>query len=161
MASYHNFSDLCITTKNMSQPNTFAVFTVPTKTGEEDSAKKEVIDASLLTEEDLKILKKQDPFFYFSIPAAPAPAHLAREVDMSCSKGGTSLGASFPSQLKSASTTKVERKSCVSVERYPDLILERLIGDEDVWNMDTGDEFDIGPLLVQPRVQPPRNPEKQ
>ena len=74
----------------------------------------------------------------------------------------TSLGASFPSQLKSAPSTKVEveRKSCVSVERHPDLILERLIEDEDVWNMDTGNEFDIGSLLVQPRVQP-RNPEKQ
>ncbi len=144
--------------------NTFAVFTVPTKTGEEDSAQKEVIDASLLTEEDLKILKKHDPFFYFSIPAArsAAPAHLAREVDMSCSKGGTSLGASFPSQsqLKSTSSTKVERKSCVSVERHPDLILERLIEDEDVWNMDTRDELDVGSLLVQPRVQP-RNPEQQ
>ena len=136
------------------------MFTVPTKTGEEDSAQKQAIDTSLLTKEDLKTLNKHDPFFYFSIPAARtvAPAHLAREVN----KGGTSLGASFPSQpqLKSAPSTKVERKSCVSVERHPDLILERLIGDEDVSNMDTGDEFDIGSLLVQPRVQP-RNPEKQ
>ena len=148
---------------NMSHLNdTFAVFTVPTKTGEEDSAQKEVIDTSTLKDEDLKTLKKQDPFFYFSIPAArtAAPAHLAREVDMSCSKGDTSLGASFQSQLKTAPSTKVERKSCVSVERHPDLILERLIEDEDVWNMDTGNEFDIGSLLVQPRVQP-RNPEKQ
>ena len=150
-----------IMTMSQLNNNTIAVFTVPTKGEEEDSAQKEVIDTSLLKEEDLKTLKKQDPFFYFSIPAARNAAHLAREVDMSCLKGGISRRESFPSPLKSVPSTKVERQSRISFECHPDLILEGLIDDVDVWNMDTReDEFDIGSLLVQPRVQP-RNLQKQ
>ena len=80
---------------------------------------------------------------------------------MSCLKGGISRRESFPSPLKSVPSTKVERQSRISFECHPDLILEGLIDDVDVWNMDTReDEFDIGSLLVQPRVQP-RNLQKQ
>ena len=144
----------------MSQLNNITVFTVPTKGGE-DSDQKKVIDTSLLKEEDLKTLKKQDPFLYYSIPAVRTATHLSRDVDMPCLKGGIcSLNASSLSQLKSAPSTKVERRSCISFECHTDLILEGLIDDMDDWNMDTGDEFDIGSSQVQPRVQPP-NREKQ
>eukprot|EP00986_Skeletonema_menzelii_P012521 scaffold6934_cov125-Skeletonema_menzelii.AAC.1 len=143
--------------------NNATVFTVPTKG--EDSAQKKVIDTSLIKEEDLKTLKKQDPFLYFSIPAVRTAAHLSRDVDMSCLKGGVrSPNASSPSKLKSAPSTKVERKSCISFECHADLILEGLIDDMGNLKVDTEDEFDISSLLAQPRVQPrvqPPHCEKQ
>ena len=60
--------------------NSFTI-TIPTK-GSEPAQKKE-IDTQKLTQDDLKSLKKQDPFLYFSIPAVRTAALLNRDVDMS------------------------------------------------------------------------------
>eukprot|EP00985_Skeletonema_marinoi_P031869 scaffold37836_cov79-Skeletonema_marinoi.AAC.1 len=60
-------------------------FTVSTK-GEPIQQK--VIDTRNLTEEDLKTLRKQDPFLYFSIPAVRTATLLSRDVDMASLQGG-------------------------------------------------------------------------
>ncbi len=100
--------------------------TVPTKSGE-DSAPKKVIDTSSLNEEDLKTLKKQDPFLYFSIPAVRTAAHLSRgrDVNISCLKGIRS------SHRESLQTTKIERQSRISFECHISKILDSM----DDWNM--------------------------
>ena len=123
----------------MSQLSTTTdkMFTVTTKGSmatwmTEDSVQKKVIDTRSLKGEDLKTLKKQDPFLYFSIPAVRTAALLNRDVDMSslqsfqsrCSRGRMG-GASCPSWIEyTPNTTKVERRSCISFECYPDLLLE-------------------------------------
>ncbi len=87
-----------------------------------------VVDTRNLTENDLKRLKMQDPFLYFSIPAVRTATLLNRDVEMSSLKNGwCSRRTSCPSpsrQTESTPITKVERRSCISFECHTDLILE-------------------------------------
>mmetsp|Transcript_24938 Transcript_24938/g.39156 ORF Transcript_24938/g.39156 Transcript_24938/m.39156 type:complete len:116 (-) Transcript_24938:151-498(-) len=101
-------------------------FTIPTKG--EPSTQMKVVDTRNLTENDLKRLKKQDPFLYFSIPAVRTATLLNRDVEMSSLKNGwRSRRTSCPSpsrRTESTLITKVERRSCISFECHTDLILE-------------------------------------
>ena len=98
-----------------------------------------VIDTSNLDEQDLELLKKHDPFLYFSIPAVhyAAVVRNSRDIDMSAiqgsrSKAATSRRASCPSRIQQSSdTTKVERKSRISFECHTDLLMEELMDDFD------------------------------
>lgn len=117
-------------------------FTIPTK--DEPSAQKKIVDTRNLTEDDLKRLKKEDPFLYFSIPAVRTATLLNRDVEMSSLKNGRcSRRASCPSpsrQTKSSTvTTKVERRSCISFECHTDLIVEEIF---DFDEMADDDELD-------------------
>lgn len=115
-------------------------FIIPTKRSE--PAKEKEIDTQKLTEDDLKSLKKKDPFLYYSIPAVRSAALLNKDVAMSslqgrksqCSRSGR---ASCPSQIESIPTTKVVRRSCISFECHPDLILE------DYLDNTADDEYDL------------------
>ena len=120
-----------------------STFIIPTK-GSEPAQEKE-IDTQKLTEDDLKRLKQKDPFLYFSIPAVRRAALLNKDVDMSslqgsksqCSSGGR---ASYPSQIESTPTTKVVRRSCISFECHPDLLMEDYLDntlDDDDYVLDT------------------------
>ena len=117
------------------------VFTVPTKGGDSatQTTQKKMIDTSLLNEEDLQTLKRQDPFLYYSIPAVLTATQLRRDVDMSRLNGGmSSLKVSYPSRIGSASSntsTTVERKSRISFECHTDAIMEGLIDDMDDWTV--------------------------
>ena len=84
-----------------------SAFTILTK-GSEPAQEKE-IDTRKLTEDDLKRLKKKDPFLYFSIPAVRSAALLNRDVDMSSLQGreiqcSRREKASYPSQIDSTPT---------------------------------------------------------
>ena len=110
----------------------------PSRKGEPTQQK--VIDTRNLTEEDLKTLKKQDPFLYFSIPAVRTATLLNRDVDMASLQGGQcSRRASCPSRIESTppTTTKVERRTCISFECHTDLLLEDFFDE-----MADDDEFD-------------------
>ncbi len=121
------------------------MFTVPTKRGE-DSAQKKVIDTSYLQEEDLKTLKKQDPFLYFSIPAVRTAAHLSRDVNMSCLRDvRSSRRESCPGQIQSTPITKVERQSRISFECHTDLIMEGIL--DDIEDLNNSDEFNFVSIL--------------
>lgn len=149
----------------MCQPNTtsdrLAVFTIPIKgpatatTVEEHSSKKaKVIDTAHLNEEDLKALKKADPFLYYSIPGVRAATIQSnRSVDMSSLHGGAiPRRASCPSRIESASS-KVERRSCISFECHVDMFLDdcTLEGRDDDDYADSEAMFDK--LLLQIRNQ--------
>jgi len=97
-----------------------------------------IVDTSNLDEQDLELLKKQDPFLYFSIPAVhhAAVVRNSRGIDMSAIQGSrskaTSRRASCPSRIQQTSdSTKVERKSRISFECHTDLLLEELMDDFD------------------------------
>lgn len=133
-----------------------SIFVVPTKgvVDDEKTSEKVMIDTEHLSSEDLKKLRKQDPFLYYSIPAVRNAVVRHREVDMSvlrnnsgstsqssqddspsdtnrqalslsCSSSSSVQVDSEPSSsMMMKTTTKVERKSCISFECSPDLILE-------------------------------------
>eukprot|EP00986_Skeletonema_menzelii_P007328 scaffold2854_cov140-Skeletonema_menzelii.AAC.4 len=91
-------------------------FTVPTKGEPTVQKKKVIIDTRKLTKDDLKRLKKQDPFLYFSIPTVRTAALLNRDVDLKALQGGQHSGPT--------PATTVERRSCISFECHTDLLLE-------------------------------------
>jgi hypothetical protein len=114
--------------------------------------KAKVIDTAHLNEEDLKALKEQDPFLYYSIIQSN------RGVDvMSSLRGGIiPRSASWcPSarEIEFTSTTKVKRRSCISFECHVDMFLDddcTLEGrDDDDDDVDSDAMFDI--LLLQIR----------
>jgi hypothetical protein len=83
-------------------------FHVPMKDAAPVKPAPTMIDASSLTNEGLEILKKQDPFLYYSIPGVRTAAvrNKSESVEMS----------SLISSNSSHSSISVERRSCVSVE---------------------------------------------
>ena len=78
-----------------------------------------------MSESDLQVLRKQDPFMYHSIPSDHKATNTLQAED----------------NVKTISTQAssiVIRKSRVSTESHPSLLMEDLIGDEWILN----DDFD-------------------
>ena len=126
------------------------VFSVPTKgskEAEESSQKKVIVDATHLNAQDLKTLKKQDPFLYYSLPSSvrrnTATADGAgRNSDMDYMSSPLTIGKSIgksstPTPTTKSTSTKVERRSCISFECHTDLVLEdELLNDGDTVDVD-------------------------
>ena len=93
--------------RTMTQP------TVPTE------RPRKVIDTKNLNEQDLKNLKSSDPFLYYSIPFVRDAEVVNKEFQIPIQDG------SQPS-----TNTKVERKSRISYECHPDLLLDGLLDDD-------------------------------
>ena len=97
------------------------VFSVPTKgskEAEESSQKKVIVDTKHLNAQDIKTLKKQDPFLYYSLPSS-VRRNAGRNTDMDYMSSPLIGKSSTPTP-----TTKVERRSCISFECHTDLVLE-------------------------------------
>ena len=118
------------------------VFSVPTKgskEAEESSQKKVIVDTTHLTAQDLKILKKQDPFLYYSLPSsvrrnAATADGAGRNKDMDYMSSPLTIGkSSTPTPTTKSTSTKVERRSCISFECHTDVVLE------DEWLNDDAD----------------------
>ena len=133
-------------------------FKIKTNLPAETKPKKE-INVKNLSTNDLKSIKKQDPFMYFSIPGVRSAKVLMREIDTS------NLGASVMSRncfscpsriqtVQSQDTTTntvqqtVSRKSCISYECHPDLLfMDELDGmEEDEMEIDF-DDSDLGSFV--------------
>ena len=118
--------------------------TVPTKgAASTDEAPKRVIDTRNLSEEDLKALRKQDPFLYYSIQSARNAALRRNSADMTALRNQEKLArsrrASCPSRVES---TMVERKSCISFERHTDLLLEDCMDEAELFGDGAGADID-------------------
>ena len=124
-----------------------ALLMVPTKVGSAGASTKKTIDTSVLNEEDLHTLKRHDPFLYYSIPTVRDAAIRCRSVDLTTLKDPTSnrsRRSSCPSRIESSPSTTVEKKSCISFECHPDLLLEDLdlMNESELAGSDTGVNFD-------------------
>ncbi|KAL7551686.1 hypothetical protein ACHAWF_014878 [Thalassiosira exigua] len=107
--------------------------TVRTKLGPtEPKAEFDLKHASI---EDLEPLRKRDPFLYYSIPGVRRDAMLLKPVDASSlappKSNRNDRGAWRPARLGSEAdatppSQKVWRRSCISFECHPDMLLEDL-----------------------------------
>jgi len=116
------------------------VFSVPTKGSKEaeesSEQKKVIVDTKHLSAQDLKTLKKQDPFLYYSLPSS-VRRNAGRNSDMDYMSSPLIGKSSTP-------TTKVERRSCISFECHTDLVLEdELLNDNDAAALKEGFEVDV------------------
>ncbi|KAL7457364.1 hypothetical protein ACHAWC_008910 [Mediolabrus comicus] len=134
------------------------IYTVPTKgpSDEEEAAQKKIIDTEFLSEDDLKALKKQDPFHYYSIPAVRAATVRRGSIDTmsSTQQDGTRTAQSrrrisCPYRINSTPTSKVERRTCISFECHPDMFFhdnnvheEVDDSDSDTQEEDANEDFD-------------------
>eukprot|EP00984_Skeletonema_dohrnii_P020684 scaffold10156_cov98-Skeletonema_dohrnii-CCMP3373.AAC.3 len=91
----------------MRLPATILVPTFPDKKDVEE------LDLQSLTEEDLKVLKKTDPFLYYSIPGVNKAAVSLKKIDHS---------KAWQSQ-----STKVTRKERLTFECHPSLAMDELL----------------------------------
>eukprot|EP00985_Skeletonema_marinoi_P000775 scaffold287_cov151-Skeletonema_marinoi.AAC.8 len=101
----------------MRLPATILVPTFPDKKDEEE------LDLQSLTEEDLKLLKKTDPFLYYSIPAVNKAALSLKKIDHS----------------KASQSMKVTRKERLTFECHPSLAMDELLvglGEADLGEID-------------------------
>ena len=115
----------------------FAIYTVPTKmpSDQQDEIPKKVIDTRYLKDEDLIKLKLQDPFLYYSLPKSVRRRDQFigyKDVTVDTTEPGPTTAPKSFAMVDSShsSSTKVERRSCISFECYPDLILEEFSGNQ-------------------------------
>ena len=125
------------------------VFSVPTKgskEAKESSQKKVIVDTTHLSAQDLKTLKKQDPFLYYSLPSsvrrnAATADGAGRNSDMDYMSSPLTGKSSTPT-TKSTST-KVERRSCISFDCHTDLVLEDELLSDAAVTVNEGFEVDV------------------
>ncbi|KAL7429265.1 hypothetical protein ACHAXM_001613 [Skeletonema potamos] len=127
---------------------------IPTKlAAPNDEDPKRVVDVSDLSEEDLKTLKKQDPFLYYSIPRALRNSAVDL-TNLSSQNFAQIRRASCPSpsliklSSSSSSTNIVQRKSCISFEVHADLLLEEYM-EQATPPVGNGAGFDFDTMLDQ------------
>ena len=129
----------------MCKQHLIGVFSVPTKgskEAEESSQKKVIVDTRHLNAQDLKTLKKQDPFLYYSLPSSVRRSNAGRNRDMDYMSSPL-IGKSSTPTTKLTST-KVERRSCISFECHTDLLLEdEWLNDDAAATVNEGFEADV------------------
>ena len=111
--------------------------------------KHKTIGLKNMSDKDLKSLKMQDPFSYYSIPGVRSASLLGKDIDTSdlgtCRIKGTS---SCPARLqteqsKTQSLTTVTRSTRISFECHPDLLLEELLNNDEIYLEDVEDPLDF------------------
>ena len=94
---------------------------------------KQLVIIENMNADDLKSLKKTDAFLYYSIPVAKRSAILMQdtetsdEVQQGCDGSACSPRLETAQDNKSGSSLTVTRRSCISFESHPDLLLEDLL----------------------------------
>ena len=135
-------------TTNMNE-DYVTTLTVPMKGAATDETAKRVIDTSNLSEEDLEDLKKRDAFLYYSIPSvrnatirrrSSAAADLATQTQRN-QEFARSQQTSCTSRVESSSSTMVRRRSSISFECHPDLLLEECMSDTELFG--NGNRVDL------------------
>ena len=97
---------------------------VPTKTT--DAKPKKTVDLKYITSlDDLKSIKKEDPFMYYSIPGARRATVLMQAIDLSNLIGARQ--AVVQDETPQAASQKVSRSTRISFECHPDLLLADML----------------------------------
>jgi hypothetical protein len=117
-------------------PSTVAASLTTVPTASADPSPVEVDVNKALSAQDLRSLKKQDPFLYYSLPGVREASVQQKRVDMHqiAQEGLRRTCASCPASIQTVATSdttaKVKRCTRVSFECAPDLLLEDLWDEE-------------------------------
>ena len=102
---------------------------------------KKIIDLKNTSSEDLKSMKKLDPFMFYSIPGARRALMLNQDIDTSHIANTSYRRSSYPGRSQSAQSNKVARSTCISVEAYPDFLEDDLLdGVDEDFDFDYSDD---------------------
>lgn len=112
------------------------VISVPTASATEGEIQVPALDLQELTQDEIKSLKTEDPFFYYSIPGVLAAKMTLKRVDYTsvqalCQGARHASSISEESKRRQTARTQVDRRSRVSFECHPSVLLEEdvLLGD--------------------------------
>ena len=90
---------------------------------------KREIDLQQVSADDLRTLKKQDAFMYYSIPGVRNAEMQMKDIDLSNLRNCLSCPARMQT-VQATSISKVERSTRISYECHPDLLLEELLNED-------------------------------
>ena len=124
---------------------------IPVKTAQPLTAQtpKKIIDLRNTSSEDLKSMKKLDPFMFYSIPGARRALMLNQDIDTSHIANTSYRRSSYPGRSQSAQSNKVARITCISVEAYPDFLEDDLLdGVDEDFDFDSTNDFSDLDLLM-------------
>ena len=101
----------------------------------ERRTQREELELEGLGEEDVKSLRKSDPFMYYSIPSIRRAVIFLRGIDHS--NKNDLYGSQVHSDRNSApaNPSTIPRRRAISFEAHPSVLLEDIL--EDLWNDDT------------------------
>ena len=124
-----------------------------------DAKTNEQYDITDISADELNLIKEQDPFLYYSIPTKVHQDPPRGRKRGSCTSLSSSSSVSSSSSLSSSSSTedrpfmqqqptrRVSRKSCISVECHPDLLMDDIFNynnvDLDDMDMDIARNVDV------------------
>ncbi len=122
--------------------------TQPTAPADNEKERK-FIDIKNLDEQDLKNLKEYDAFLCYSIftAAQDAKADSNEELQVQIPRQDQDDSQSSNESNPTVAATMVERKSRVSYECHPDLLLESLLDDGSDYVEHEDEDFAVDPIL--------------
>ena len=109
------------------------VFSVPTFAPKPSNPKRICTDS--LSRDDFAVLKKNDPFMYFSIPSVRDARLRMKEEEVPSQASDVN---SAPNETGTNNNTTFTRKSRISFECHPDLLMEDLLLEMQVMQVDVG-----------------------
>eukprot|EP01083_Nonionella_stella_P139322 424804_1 len=133
------------TSSSFSTSSSLSSYQVKTKLGDAKT-NEQYYDITDISADELHLIKEQDPFLYYSIPTK---AHQDPPRDRkrgSCTSWSSSSSSSSSSStedrpmIQQQPTRRVSRKSCISVECHPDLLM---CGIFNYNNVDIEDDIDM------------------
>ena len=142
------------TSSSFSTSSSLSSYQVKTKLGDVNT-NEQYYDITDISADELHLIKEQDPFLYYSIPT---PTKVHQDPPRDRKRGSCTSLSSSSSESSSSSTStedrpfmqqqptrRVSRKSCISVECHPDLLMDDIFNfnNVDLDDMDMGIARDV------------------
>jgi len=140
------------TSSSFSTSSSLSSYQVKTKLGDAKT-NEQYYDITDISADELHLIKEQDPFLYYSIPTKvhqdpPRDRKRGSCTSLSSSSSDSSSSSSSLSStedrpfMQQQPTRRVSRKSCISVECHPDLLMCGIFNYDNV-DLDDDIEMDI------------------
>ncbi len=136
-------------TTSTSSSSSLSSYQVKTKLGDAKT-NEQYYDITDISADELHLIKEQDPFLYYSIPTKahqdpPRDRKRGSCTSLSSSSSESSSSSSSLTEdrpfMQQQPTRRVSRKSCISVECHPDLLMDDIFQNNN--NVDLDDDMDI------------------
>jgi len=132
------------TSSSFSTSSSLSSYQVKTKLGDAKT-NEQYYDITDISADELHLIKEQDPFLYYSIPTKvhqdpPRDRKRGSCTSLSSSSSDSSSSTEDRPLMQQQPTRRVSRKSCISVECHPDLLMDDIFQN----NVDLDDDIDMG-----------------